>query len=453
MPSSAVVSPPLAGLPPPLLPALYAALVLTPLGLAWAQGLPPRPWRDELASALALLGFAMLLVEFVLSGRFRSVSGRIGIDVTMRAHQLLARILLAGLILHPFLYGLPLNRPLVFDPTRAQTLHLPPGGLATGLVAWIGLVLLIVTAIRRDELPFRYEAWRLSHGLGAVLIAAAGVHHTLHVGRYAADPLSARLWLVLLLLALATLGWVYLVKPLQAARRPWRLIAVTPCAERTNEVVIEPADGRGLVFRAGQFVWLKLDHGPFGLREHPLSIASAPAERPPRLRFVVKEAGDFTRTIRRLRPGARAFVDGPHGALVVAGRPAPGRVLLAGGAGIAPMLSILREAALAGERTPTILLYANRHAGQIVAGAELLALRARMPLTLHHLLAEPPPGWTGSVGRIDRDSLRRLVPAEALAGWLFVLCGPNPMIRAVEPALLGLGVDPARILAEKFAYD
>ena len=79
------------GIHPVVLLCLYVLVALLPLGLAALQGLPPRPFQDELASAIAMVGFSMLLVEFVLSGRFRWVSGRIGIDVTMRFHQLIAR--------------------------------------------------------------------------------------------------------------------------------------------------------------------------------------------------------------------------------------------------------------------------------------------------------------------------------------------------------------------------
>jgi hypothetical protein len=62
----------------------YVGLALASLALAYAQGKPPRPIWDELSSGVALAAFSILLVEFVLSGRFHSISKRIGMDVTMR---------------------------------------------------------------------------------------------------------------------------------------------------------------------------------------------------------------------------------------------------------------------------------------------------------------------------------------------------------------------------------
>ena len=99
----------------------YAAVALTPLALAAWQGLPPRPFRDELSSALAMVAFSMLLVEFVLSGRFPWVSSRIGIDVTMRFHQVIARSLAVFIFIHPFMYSLPTASPRPWDTTGLLT--------------------------------------------------------------------------------------------------------------------------------------------------------------------------------------------------------------------------------------------------------------------------------------------------------------------------------------------
>ncbi|MCR9114449.1 MAG: iron reductase, partial [Rhodobacteraceae bacterium] len=91
-------------MPAGLLILLYLLVALLPLGLAWAQGLAPRTLWDELATGLGMVALAMLLVEFLLLGRFRTVTARVGSDVVMRAHQLLARAALVFVFLHPFLY-------------------------------------------------------------------------------------------------------------------------------------------------------------------------------------------------------------------------------------------------------------------------------------------------------------------------------------------------------------
>ena len=115
--------------------------------LGWARAQAANFW-DEIATGAGLLAFAIILVEFVLSGRFRTISRTIGMDVTMRFHQLLARTALALALLHPFLYQSPFNPQLPWDPSRQLTLTHDLGSLGTGILGWVLLVTLIVLSNR-----------------------------------------------------------------------------------------------------------------------------------------------------------------------------------------------------------------------------------------------------------------------------------------------------------------
>ena len=160
-----------------LLP-IYLLIAVAPLVLSFFQNLPPRSIWDEVASGLAMTSFAILLVEFVLSGRFKAISGHMGMDVTMRFHQLLARTALVFAILHPFLYQAPFfTFPFPWDETGQLTLGLDVPSLLTGVGAWIALPGFVLMSIYRDQLPYRYETWRLLHALGAVAIALMVFHH------------------------------------------------------------------------------------------------------------------------------------------------------------------------------------------------------------------------------------------------------------------------------------
>jgi predicted ferric reductase len=436
-----------------LLPLLLLALLL-PAGLALVLVGPARPIPDEISSLAALVALAALLLTFLLSGRFAAVSGRIGIDRTLRWHQALAWALLAVLVIHPWLYTTPEGAAFARpdDVARAGSSGLDGRSMATGWIALLLLALLVLTGRYRDSIPQRYETWRALHGLGAVVVAGLGLDHALWAGRYAQHPAVAASLLGLAGLALLGMLWVRLGRPLLLARRPWRVAVVRQIAERTWEVVVEAVGHAGRKFRAGQFAWLKLDCGPFSLREHPFSIASAP-QVPDRLAFVIRQAGDFTDTIGTVPVGARAWVDGPHGTLSLDGRDEPGVAFLCGGVGIAPALSMLRDARARSETRPMLLVHGNRHAGEIVAGEELAAIAAALPLRVVHVLAEPPPGWTGETGQLDAALVARTCRDAAGEGWLFVLCGPTPMLKEARRALRGLGVPDRRILAERFSYD
>lgn len=127
--------------------------------------------------------------------------------------------------------------------------------------------------------------------------------------------------------------------------------------------------------------------------------------------------------------------------------------MIAGGVGIAPMLSHLRQLDADDDPRPRVLFYANRIEEQIACRKELDARSHSGPLRVIHVLSDPPAGWPGETGFVTPDVLTRHLDAEALTRWVFVLCGPPPMLHAVEDALLGLGVPAHNILLEQFSYD
>ncbi len=277
-------------------------------------------------------------------------------------------------------------------------------------------------------------------------------HHTLAAGRYSADALLAGFWLLLLAAALASLGWTYVIAPLGEAGRPYKVASVRKIALKTWELAVQPIQNEALRFEAGQFAWLNIGHSPFSLHENPFSISSAPLERP-EIRFVIKEMGDLTRRIGDVGPGTVAYLDGAHGSLTLEGRKGEGIALIAGGVGIAPLLSIARQLRAEKDPRPLILLYGNRVAEQIVYKPELNQLAKRANTQVVHVISEPKRGWKGLTGQVDRAIIEQVFAFKGADEWLYLVCGPPPMLDAVEDALLGLGVPADQIVVEQFYYD
>ena len=441
-----------AGLPPLILFALYGLLCLLPVTLAALQGHPARNIFRELSSGLVMVGYVMTLLQFVLSGRFEWISGRIGIDRTMRFHQVTSWAILSFILVHPLLYAVPRLFPDPMDAVNALQRMFSSPNLRSGVIAWYLMILLVLLAVFRDRLPIRYEYWRLSHGLFAVAIAVAGTAHTLGVGTYSADRWLAGFWIIATIVAVLAMLHIYVLKPLSQRNEPYRVVSNRKVADRMWEVAVEPVRGPGMRFAAGQFVWLNLGHSTFSLTEHPFSISSAPAERP-RIAFTIKESGDFTNRIGAIAVGTPAYLDGPHGNFIVAGREARGAVFIAGGVGFAPIMSILRQLKAERYPHPLRLIYGNRVATQILYLEEIEALKQALDLEVHYVLSEPPPGWTGSVGELSPGLLNDYIDSNGANDWLYFVCGPGPMMTSVERTLTDRGVQRSRIVAERFKYD
>ncbi len=426
---------------------LYLTAVALPLIASWLVGGPPRPLREELASGLGILAFSMILMEFVLSGRFKSISNGVGMDVTMRFHQIMARTALVFALLHPFLYrGAPSGGQRPWDPTRQLTITTDFSDLSTGIAAFLILPCLVLLAIGRTRLDFKYETWRLMHGIGALLIAALLLHHTIHAGRYGSLPVMTSIWQAMTALAVGSLLYVYLVVPLRDKARAWRVTSVTRLTPKQWELTVTPNGHSGLEYKAGQFVWLNVGHSAFSLKENPFSISSAPAAGP-EVSFIIKELGDFTRTIGQIAPGTVAYLDGPYGNLSVDGRDEPGVALIAGGVGIAPLIGILRQMRLTGDTRRVKIIYGNRLEDQIACRDELDAE------DVTYVLTEPPEGWQGETGFLDAELMDRVFSSTEFKEWVFVMCGPAIMMNIVEDHLIERGTPSSRILSERFDYD
>jgi ferredoxin-NADP reductase len=151
-----------------------------------------------------------------------------------------------------------------------------------------------------------------------------------------------------------------------------------------------------------------------------------------------------------LQPGARINVRAPSGTFVFTGEEARSIVLIGGGVGITPLMSVVRW--LADRRWPgdIHLLLAFRHPRDYLFRDELEELGARIPglhltVTMSSAASEP---WSGSRGRIDESLLVAAVPD--LRTHRIHLCGPAPMMDHVRGILRGLGVPRAQVRTEAF---
>jgi predicted ferric reductase len=245
------------------------------------------------------------------------------------------------------------------------------------------------------------------------------------------------------------IGYVRVARPLTLRRRPYRVVGVEPERGHAWTVTVRPEGHAGFRFSAGQFAWLTLRASPFAAREHPFSFSGSAADASA-LRFTIKELGDFTRTIGGLKAGEAAYVDGPHGVFTFDHHPAARRfVFVAGGIGIAPIVSMLRTLADRRDERPVRLIYGNRCWDGVTFREELQALAGRLRLTVVHVLQEPPADWTGAQGVLSEAVVRAALPPEERDATFF-LCGPKPMSDSVQRTLRHLGVPLHRVHCELF---
>lgn len=424
---------------------LYLLAIAFPLLLLMVGSLPKGGgFAWDFSMALGFAGLAMLGLQFILTARFRRLAAPFGIDIIYFFHRWAAIGAVSLLVVHyaiiRFAYADVLGDA---NPVEA------PWHMTAGRLALLIFVIIIASSLWRQQFRIEYDRWRLWHGILAVVGVALAIFHIQGVGYYTASAPRQLFWQGYTIVWLLILVYIRIVKPWTLLRKPYGVTNIKQERGNSWTVTLSPLGEHSMKFAPGQFAWLTLGSSPFRAKEHPFSFSSS-AEKPRELQFTIKELGDFTRTIKNFKPGDVAFVDAPYGVFSPdRWRSAPGFGLIAGGVGIAPIMSMLRTFADRGEKRPILLIYGNSDWERVLLREDLEAIQPQLNLKIVHVLHKPPADWAGETGIITHEILQKhIVPAAC--NFTFFVCGPPGMISAVQKSLRNLGVPLSRIHFEHF---
>ena len=204
--------------------------------------------------------------------------------------------------------------------------------------------------------------------------------------------------------------------------------------------------------RAGQHVDVRLTADDGYQTQRSYSIASAPGADRLELTVVRIDNGEVSPYLATVAEVGDQFeVRGPIGGWFVWDGDDPTPVLLVGGgSGVVPLMSMMRHHARLPSAAAMQLVYSARALDDVIYRDELDALAdsGHRAVTLT-LTREASPAWTGRRGRVDSELLGEI-------GWPAVVrprcyvCGPTPFVEAVSAALVDLGHEPARVKTERF---
>jgi ferredoxin-NADP reductase len=236
-------------------------------------------------------------------------------------------------------------------------------------------------------------------------------------------------------------------------RIAWRVVTV-------REVVAESPRARTLVLdvpewpghRAGQHVDVRLTADDGYQAQRSYSIASAPELDALELTVELVEDGEVSPYfVDELREGDQFELRGPIGGHFTWSVDEGGPLLLvAGGSGLVPLMSMLRHRAARGSDVETHVLISVRSPEDRLYAEELDGLAGSPGLALAWTYTRtPPPGWDGFARRVDAGMLDEVGPGPSAHPRVYV-CGPTPFVEAVADLLVATGHNPRSIHAERF---
>ena len=200
----------------------------------------------------------------------------------------------------------------------------------------------------------------------------------------------------------------------------------------------------GFAFKAGQsanFVLLEPPAEPNSARR-TFSLASAPYENELLVATRMREGSHFKRALKSLPAGSKVRLVGPLGDMTLHDDPARAAVFIAGGIGITPFRSMLRQAEQDGLGHRLYLAYSNRRREHAAFLDELQALERRNPR--FRLLAP----MTDAEGMLDEEKLKRFAGEAATP--VYYLAGPPAMVEAMKAILARNGVAAGDVRSEEF---
>jgi predicted ferric reductase len=425
------------------------AIVVLP-SLAYLATASPREglW-DRLAVITGLLVLSAFVCTAVLPSRLRSLNKAFGIESVIELHKFLGVVSASVTLIH-------LACVVAEDPSQIALLNFaeaPTRAQGAAVATYAAVAIVMITLLRR-QLGLSYSVWKVSHVLLAGAVIVGGAVHVWFLDQLVNDELIGPMFgmIAMFVLVVAFYRWVW--RFLYDPSTEFVIREIRRENETVNTLVLEPKQRPGepcinWAFEPGQFAWIRLSRSTLA-EEHPFTIASSAHQDA--TEFTIRAAGDFTKQIRRLPPGASVWVDGPHGAFTCdAVEASDGFVLIAGGVGITPMMSMLRTAAHRLDPRPYRLVVVASKPEDLLFRPELARLRRMIDLEVTEVLRRPVQGWAGPIGGITPELLAavcgdRMHPEEVD----YFICGPPALVTDAVSALDLLGAPPNRVHTEQF---
>ncbi len=395
----------------------------------------------------ALYGTYLVLLQLILMSRSPWLDQIFGQDRITDAHRWVGFFAIWLLVAHAALttvgYSLAASSSVV-DQFISLLLTYP-------YVLWsavsLGLFIFIafssVRAVRRKA---SYETWYAIH-LYTYLAIALGFLHQLAVGvDFTTDQVASLFWIGLYVIAFGTLAVFRFGQPIAISwRHRFSVANVVQEGPGVASLYIAGRDLDQLPVRAGQWFRLRFLTSDGWFRAHPFSISAAPNGK--YLRFTVKDLGDYTGKLQRMKVGTPVFVEGPHGIMTGAKRTKARVLLVAGGIGITPLRALLEE--LPASRGNLTLVYRASGPDEVIFKRELDELASLRGATVHYLVGRRGSREMPS-DPLDPRALRRLVPD--IGDRDIYVCGPTGMMTRVLTGLRWLRIPDKQIHYERFAF-
>lgn len=391
----------------------------------------------SLGQITGLAGLVVFSINFILAGRFAFMENFFGgVNKMYVYHQKTGKSALIILLIHPFL--LTASQAVIsLDAVATFLTPGPPWSRTFGTIALIILVVLVsITLYVKNSL--KYETWKLTHKLLGLSLFFASLHVLLIPSDITINPFLRIYILGFAALAIASYLYRVLLGNWLIKRYTYKVTATKKVAKSVIEITLSPTN-QSFSYKSGQFIFVRFLDKQFGREIHPFSISSQSGNG--ELTITVKQLGDFTRSLSKLRKGMQAQIEGPYGKFTFSNYPNKKQIWIAGGIGITPFVGMARE--LQSKDYKVDLYYSVKFKEQAAYLEEL----SRLSKTNKNFRLIKR--FTDAEGLMDLAMIKK--KSGSVTNKDIFLCGPPGMMRFFRKQFLLAGVQNSQIHSEEFA--
>ena len=282
-------------------------------------------WLTNAGRITGLLAGYGVVILVALMARIPPLERGVGADRLARWHSHGGRYTVSLVVAHGLLitwgYAVTAHTDVI---SQAGTLLTSYPDVLMASVAGLLLVGVGAVSARAARRRMRYETWYYLHFYTYLAVALAFSHQFATGADFMTNRPARLAWSALYLGVAAAIVWYRLALPVrQAVRHRMRVAAVYPEAPGVVSIVISGRRLAELRAESGQFFRWRFLTRDLWWAANPYSLSAAP--RADLLRITVKNFGEHSAALTRLRPGTRVLTEGPYGALTAARRSAAGR--------------------------------------------------------------------------------------------------------------------------------
>lgn len=434
-----------------------ATFMFLSLLIALLQDYVPDTAQIFFSTTTGTLSYCIMLTLVLISVRPKALEKKLGLTEMYEIHAWMAMALPVTLFVHVWIRWSGLERVMTLNISNTSLLGYI-GLISLFLVMITGIFVLSDTIIKKSDklMDMKQNVYKRNRHLWVhrlAIVSIIAIHFHVYNVIYLRNNVPFRF--LTTLYTVIALGW-YVIYKIKIARLPkYEIIEINMPTPDIREIVMKPVNGNRMDYKAGQYGFFRFVDSKVTSEAHPFSFSSAPSAEKETLTVMIKEDGDFTSSLDLVDEGDKVTIEGPYGNFYpddIAENEDRAMLLLSGGIGVTPNLSVLREEMAKNSDRRIAFVWGLAYEADTMYLDEMKKLADDFPNFTYHFIYSEEEVDCFPHGFVDDEFITEEGLEDFYDNASWHVCGPGPMLEASKNLLDEKNVTKEQAYIEEFAF-